>query len=98
MGNTRDKYITKIGNTNDRDITKISCRQVAPIRDVNYYKKQSDMVGQPDVSGSMSGSMSGFVEQWDNNMCKCDNKANVGEYCKECHELYEKRKYIKKCF
>ena len=94
MGNTQDKKITKIGDTNEKNITKISSRQVAPITDVSYYKKQTDVVNKPDAPDSMLG----FVEPWNNNMCKCDNNANDGQKCKECHELYEKRKHTKKCF
>ena len=94
MGNKLDKKITKNGDKNDNNIIKISNRQIAPITDVGYYKKQTTTVDQHNSTDLVLG----FVEPWNNKMCKCDNNENDGQICKDCYELYEKRKHTKKCF
>jgi hypothetical protein len=90
MGNSQDKDIIKIGDTDNNSIARISNKQIAPVTDIN---KKQNVENQPNTPGLMPGS----VELWNNNMCKCDNKT-YGKKCKECRDLYEKRKYTKKCF
>lgn len=90
MGNSQDKNIIKIGDMDNNSIARISNKQIAPVTDVN---KKQNVESRTDVPEPMPGS----VDPWNDNMCKCDNKT-YGKKCNECRDLYEKRKYTKKCF